>query len=218
MEPAELVITLDGSHSLYRADIGEHYHSMNGAIEESGHVYIKMGLGAVEKKEIQIFEMGFGTGLNALLSWKFAVERGLNIKYYSMEKFPLDTKLTEKLNYSSLLCTGDEDIFSSMHSAEWDRDVRFSDFCLHKISGDILISNIPSGNDLVYFDAFSPEREPAVWELTVLEKVYDSMTDGGIFVTYSAKGDVRRNLQAAGFRVEKLQGAPGKMHMLRGIK
>jgi len=214
----ELITTKDGSHSLYRPDLDEQYHSVFGAIRESMHIYIQSGFMAVTKKNIRIFEMGFGTGLNACLTMLQSLETGRAVKYYSIEKFPLTREIVAELNYPSLLGNGESNIFRGIHDAEWDADVTMGRFTLHKIHADLLDYDIPGGIDLVYYDAFSPEKEPALWTDSVFRKIYDSMSDSGVFVSYSAKGNVRRSLLAAGFRVEKLAGPPGKKHILRAIK
>ncbi len=212
------VITADGSHSLYRPDIDEHYHSMHGAVTESIHVYIRNGLLALQKQSIQVFEMGFGTGLNALLSWKEARDRELSVRYFAIEKHPLTPETAELLNYPGLLGSGADKAFRIMHGSAGTECPVSESFSFTLIRGDILLTAIPAGNDLVYYDAFSPDREPGLWTAELLKRVYDSVNPGGIFVTYTAKGDVRRRMAAAGFRVERLEGAPGKKHMLRGVK
>lgn len=214
----ELITTKDGSHSLYRPDLDEHYHSVFGALQESTHIFIQNGFSAVPKKHLQIFELGFGTGLNALLTWLKSAEEQKGVKYYSIEKYPLAPELIAQLNYPSFLPPGSSEIFENIHRSEWDRDVALGHFILHKIHADILDFDVPSGNDLIYFDAFSPDKEPLLWSDRVFQQLYDSMTAGSVFVTYSAKGEVRRKLISVGFRVEKLQGPPGKKHILRAYK
>jgi tRNA U34 5-methylaminomethyl-2-thiouridine-forming methyltransferase MnmC len=213
-----LITTEDGSHSLYRPDLDEQYHSVFGAIQESMHIFIKNGLSVIPKERIQIFEMGFGTGLNALLTYLKAKEENKKVKYYSIEKYPIEEELSAKLNYGEILLPDNSSIFESMHQAKWDSDTILEHFTLHKIHGDLLSYEIPCGNDLIYFDAFSPDKEPQLWSDGIFRKIYDSMNAGGIFVTYSAKGDVRRSLISAGFRVEKLDGPPGKKHILQAVK
>jgi tRNA U34 5-methylaminomethyl-2-thiouridine-forming methyltransferase MnmC len=214
----ELITTRDGSHSLYRPDLDETYHSVFGAIQESMHIFISNGLMAADKKCIQIFEMGFGTGLNALLTWIESVEKQMEVKYYSIEKYPIDSALAAQLNYPSFLSQESSGIFKAMHYSEWEVDINLGHLILHKIHADILDYDVHPGNDLVYFDAFSPDKEPLLWSEKILHKIYDSMSDGGIFVTYSVKGEVRRMLLSTGFRVEKLPGPQGKKHILRAFK
>jgi len=214
----ELIITKDGSHSLYRRDIDEHYHSVFGAIQESMHIFIHCGFDCLEKQNIQIFEMGFGTGLNAFLTCLRSEETGKEVKYFSIEKYPVTLEKASLLNYSTILIPNSPQIFDSIIKAEWGKEIVLNHFYLNKIHADILEYNIPSGNDLIYFDAFSPEKEPDLWSENIFARLYDSMNDGGIFVTYSAKGEVRRMLISVGFKVEKLKGPPGKLHILRAVK
>ena len=214
----ELMTTKDGSHSLYRPDLDEHYHSVFGALQESRHIFIQNGFSAVPKKHLQIFELGFGTGLNALLTWFKSFEEQKCVKYYSIEKYPLPAGITAQLNYPLFLSHESLEIFETMHNSEWDIDVDLGHFTLHKIHADILDIDIPKGNDLVYFDAFSPDKEPMLWSEVIFQDIYDSMNEGGVLITYCAKGEVRRKLQSTGFKVEKLSGPPGKMHILQAVK
>jgi tRNA U34 5-methylaminomethyl-2-thiouridine-forming methyltransferase MnmC len=214
----ELIITKDGSHSLYRPDLDEQYHSVYGAIQESMHIFIRSGFEFVSKNRIQVFEMGFGTGLNALLTWMRSSEQQKKVIYYSIEKYPIEREYSDQLNYSGILMPGSPLIFQQIHESEWDKDVTLGHFTLHKFHADLAGFEIPFGNDLVYFDAFSPDKEPQLWSDEIFKNIYDSMNKGGVFVTYSAKGEVRRKLIAAGFIVEKLSGPPGKLHILRGVK
>lgn len=214
----DLITTQDGSHTLYRADLDEQYHSVFGAIQESMHIFIRNGFLAVDRNPVQVFEMGFGTGLNTLLTYIESQKSNIRVKYYSIEKFPLSRHLWSQLNFPSILPEGSEELFASIHNSEWDKDSESERFCLHKIHGDFLNYSIPSGNDLVYYDAFSPDKEPELWKTHLFQKIFDSMKSGGILMTYSAKGEVRRNLISCGFRVEKLEGPPGKKHILRAIK
>lgn len=214
----ELITTKDGSHSLCRSDLDEQYHSVFGAIQESMHIFITNGFETIQKKHLQIFEVGFGTGLNVLLTLIKAIDYEKEVKYYSIEKFPLASEIVNKLNYSSILSPEHPELFSDIHSSEWDKDIQFGPFTLHKIHADLLEYSVPTGNDLIYFDAFSPGKEPGLWSEKIFSLIYDSMNTGGVFVTYSAKGEVRRRLLSVGFKVEKLPGPPGKKHILRAIK
>lgn len=162
--------------------------------------------------------MGFGTGLNALLSYQKSLEENIKVKYYSIEKFPVPEETWRQLNFSVVLPGLPAGLQERFHNAEWDKDVVFGQFTLHKIHSDILTYKIPLGNDLVYYDAFSPEKEPLLWSEKIFREIFESMSEGGIFMTYCSKGDVRRALISAGLRVEKLAGPPGKNHILRGIK
>jgi len=213
-----IITTQDGSHSLFRQDVNEHFHSTFGAIQESKHIYIQAGLDAVIKEEIRVFELGYGTGLNALLTCLRGKESGKKICYYSIDKYPVPPEILVKLNYSEILCPETPELYKSMCDSEWEKTLTLGDFTLTKIKSDMLDYVIPFNIDLVYYDAFSPEREPGLWSEALFKKVYDAMNIGGVLVTYCAKGDVRRQLISSGFTVEKLKGPPGKLHILQAVK
>lgn len=212
-----LIITSDGSHTIYVPELDEHYHSVHGAIQESQHIFINNGLKYLTGRHINIFEVGFGTGLNALLTAIESRETGKIINYTSIEKFPLDLYMVENLNYSSL--AGGEDIFSRLHSAPWNlRTTLFGNFTLEKIQGDILQYS-PEGNyDLIYFDAFGPDKQPEMWDIGIFSKIAEVTQRGGVLVTYSAKGQVKRDLRSCGFEVQLLPGPPGKRQVIRAVK
>jgi len=215
----KIIITGDGSHSLFVPELDEHYHSTHGAIQESRHVFLKMGLNALPVKKIQILEIGFGTGLNALLTLLAANERKTLVHYTSLEKDPLHEKDFNLLNFGKLLHA--EDLFNSIHLADWEHCVKISEFFhLKKLNSDLVTDPLPEEEkyDLIYFDAFAPNKQAEMWEKAVFKKIYDSMSEGGILVTYCAKGIVRRTMQAVGYTVERLPGPPGKFQMLRGKK
>ena len=218
MDP-ELKITDDGSHTLYVQELDEHYHSQFGAITESRHVFIDGGLKAVNKNQISIFEMGFGTGLNAILTLAEVMGTGKSIHYTSLEKYPLDSNTYLSLNYSSLLPEIGREYFIRLHESPWNEDSIISDeFSLKKTEADISRFDLQNQFDLVYFDAFGPDKQPELWTTEIFSRVYRSMRNGAILTTYSSKGQVRRNMKAAGFRVERLEGPLGKWHMTRAWK
>lgn len=217
----ELQNTADGSHTLFVPGLNEHYHSSFGAVQESLHVFIRSGLMSLptEMPEVNILEMGFGTGLNALLSWMFREKR--RIRYTTYEAFPLENNLIKTLNYSALPDfenTGD--FFHGIHDAPWNQKVMIEpDFEIEKCHQLFEFAHLPENYfHLVYYDAFSPDVQPGLWTLQVFQKVFAACCYGAILVTYSAKGEVKRNLQNAGFTIEKLPGPPGKRHILRGRK
>lgn len=215
----ELQLTADGSHTLFIPEMDEHYHSVNGAVQESRHVFIESGLHHQEKKEVKIFEIGFGTGLNALLTLLDAEKMGRRIYYYSVEFYPLPATLIQTLNYGKQICPEKEGLFLALHEAAWGVPVRVADhFTLHKIQGDSNKLEIPEEIDLVYFDAFAPEKQPEMWNQPIFDTLYASMAKGGVLVTYCAKGVVRRMMQEAGYSVERIPGPPGKREMLRAVK
>lgn len=215
----ELITTTDGSHTLFVPELNEHYHSVNGAIQESSHVFLRAGFDQMQAGSFHILEFGFGTGLNALLTLLAAGSKGKQVYYTSIEKYPVKEEMAKALNYNTILCPGQPDVFMSLHRAEWGEDCHITPFFkLHKIEGDYNTCTWPSGIDLVYYDAFAPDKQPEVWNQSLFDRIYLSMNPGGILVTYCAKGAVRRMLQTAGFTVERLPGPPGKREMLRGIK
>lgn len=215
----ELQVTSDGSHTLYMPDMDEHYHSVNGAIQESEHVFIEAGLHRLSKKEIRVLEIGFGTGLNAFLTLLDSMQTDVNITYYSMELYPLDIALVQNLNYGKVLCTGEEDMFMALHEAPWNQSASITpNFTLHKMKGDCNQAELPNEIDLVYFDAFAPDKQPEMWNQELFNKLYFRMNAGGILTTYCAKGAVRRTMKESGFSVERIPGPPGKREMLRATK
>lgn len=216
----ELQETADGSHTLFIPAMNEHYHSVNGAIQESRHIFIDAGLHAVTKDDLRIFEIGFGTGLNAFLTLK-EIETGhpKRVDYYSVELYPLGPDLVGSLNYGDLVWPERKELFLSLHAADWNKPVSISDrFTLHKIQGDSHTCALPDAIDLIYFDAFAPEKQPEMWSREIYERLYAHTASGGIIVTYCAKGEVRRGMQAAGFKMSRLPGPPGKRHILLGVK
>lgn len=220
----ELHTTEDGSLTLYAPTFGEHYHSMHGAVQECEHIYL--GLALRERMSswqegdapLRLFEVGFGTGLNALLSWREAEERHIPLQYYSIEKFPITPELYEALHYEGL---GEErevkDQLLRLHTAPWDEAVELSPFfTLHKLRGDLTTCIFPERLSVIYYDAFSPESQPELWAEELFQRLGKVASSGAILSTYCAKGEVRRRLQRSGFLVERLPGPPGKREVLRG--
>jgi len=224
MTQHKIVETEDGSFTLFSTEIGEHYHSTKGALQESQHVFIKEGLlhyilNNPHKKRINILEMGFGTGLNALLALKVGIDYKLEISYTTIEKYPIPINLAQKLNCGQLFDNkGYVDYYNQLHFAEWNAETKINNFYLNKIQTDITDYLPQTPVDVVFFDAFSPKVQQELWSVEIFTKIYQAMTDNAVLTTYSAKGDVRRNLIASGFSVVKLQGPPGKRHILRAVK
>jgi tRNA U34 5-methylaminomethyl-2-thiouridine-forming methyltransferase MnmC len=221
----QIIVTSDGSSSLLNTALNETYHSTHGAIQESNHVFIKNGLQYfVEKtktKSVSIFEVGLGTGLNALLSIKFSDENNLKIHYTAIEAFPIDWPTASQLNYTSQL--RDKSLtpyFKQIHESDWGKEIILSEhFLLHKIHSDLLSLQInPNQFDIIFFDAFAPSRQPEMWTLPVMERISSAMKVGGMFVTYCAKGQLKRNLKSLGLTVESLSGPPGKREMVRAVE
>jgi tRNA U34 5-methylaminomethyl-2-thiouridine-forming methyltransferase MnmC len=217
-----LELSGDGSHTIFVPEVNEHYHSTFGAINESRHIFIEAGLNFIAQKtdKINILEIGFGTGLNALLTCLEAEKKSLLINYSSIELFPLKEDVFLKLNYSEQIQYQDiHDIFIRLHQCFWDQEVFFSDhFSLLKMMIS-LQDYVPVNQyfDLIYFDAFGPDIQPEMWTLDVFKKMASGLKSGGVLVTYSSKGTVKRNMKEAGFIIEKLPGPVGKREILRGI-
>ncbi|MCF6242987.1 MAG: tRNA (5-methylaminomethyl-2-thiouridine)(34)-methyltransferase MnmD [Bacteroidales bacterium] len=220
MEKPAIIITDDGSHSIFNEVLNEHYHSKAGAISESKHVYIENGLLLLNKSSVNIFEFGFGSGLNALLTYQYANYNNLIINYITIEKYPVSSELIHKLNYPALLSL-DNKIFEKMHESAWNQAVKISEnFYLHKFKDDLVnfdFNNLPL-IDIVYYDAFSPSKQAELWTEELFRKIYRKMNLNGLLTTYSSAGIVKRALRAAGFKVIRKPGAHGKFHMLNAFK
>jgi tRNA U34 5-methylaminomethyl-2-thiouridine-forming methyltransferase MnmC len=215
----ELQITGDGSHTLYVRELEECYHSVNGAVQESVHVFIGAGLRQKPAGKLRLLEVGFGTGLNTFLTLLEARKAPYRVEYYAVELFPLPPSIVGKLNYPTLAGAGEEGLFEALHTAPWNEPVALSDcFTLHKIEGDCRRCELPPSIDLIYFDAFAPSKQPEVWTAELFNKLYAHTAGEGILVTYCAKGSVRRMMQQAGYTVERLPGPPGKREMLRATR
>jgi tRNA U34 5-methylaminomethyl-2-thiouridine-forming methyltransferase MnmC len=216
---SELIITEDGSHSLFVPAIDECYHSTHGAVQESKHIFIEAALKQCAKKEIRVLEIGFGTGLNAFLTMIEAGRSNKNIHYTSLEKYPVEVEKALHLNYPEVVLDGNRNSFELMHASVWGMEVQIdSNFWLTKIEADFTQFNFNEMFDVVYFDAFSPEKQPEMWSQELFEKIIIQCNPGAVLTTYCAKGVVRRAMQSAGFQVERLPGPPGKRQILRSIK
>ena len=213
-----LQTTADGSHTLYLPAMDEHYHSINGAIGESEHIFVNAGLRSLTRREIRILEIGFGTGLNAFLTLREVMANlDWRIVYFAVELYPLPFELATRVNYAGLAWPEGESLFLDLHRAEWGKPTQITDrFVLHKIGGDANRVFLPDGIDLVYMDAFAPEKQPEMWNAALYRRLVDAMVPGATLVTYCSKGDVRRGLRDAGLFMERLPGPPGKRHILRG--
>lgn len=216
-----LEATADGSHTISIPEMQVTYHSKHGAVQESMHVFIEAGLRFRLKTtdgSLAILEMGFGTGLNALLTLLEA--EGREIWYESLEAYPVSLEMAMQLNYAALLKQNSAvDYFKDMHLAAWNEWVNITPG-FHLCKRELTLEAFhPTGNyDIVYFDAFAPTAQPALWTESVFKKLFANMNPGGILVTYCSKGIVRRAMQAAGFSIEKIPGPPGKREMVRATK
>lgn len=208
--------TLDGSHTIYIPEMDEHYHSTNGAMQEALHIYIAKAYQHSAVQNPTVFEVGFGTGLNALLTALEAERTQRKTTFVSIEKYPLSQESYNSLNYPDLLGEEAKPLFTAMHSCKWNELCEISEyFTLKKLHADLTeLPDIPNF-DVVYFDAFAPNKQASMWTEEILAYVCAHTNPGGILTTYCAKGDVRRMLQSVGFSVERTDGPIGKREMLR---
>jgi tRNA U34 5-methylaminomethyl-2-thiouridine-forming methyltransferase MnmC len=220
----KIILTNDGSHTVSIPEMKVTYHSVHGAIQESQHVFIKAGLidsGIFDYTGLhQVLEVGFGTGLNALLTLSEADKHQNRIYYTAIEPFPLDEKQISLLNYCAQLNLPDyQPKFERMHEIDWEEMYEISNhFRFTKRKCTVADFATDEQFDIIYYDAFAPAAQPELWTKEILEKLYTLLKPGGILVTYCSKGDVRRAMQAAGFVVEKLPGPPGKREMIRAAR
>jgi tRNA U34 5-methylaminomethyl-2-thiouridine-forming methyltransferase MnmC len=219
------ICTADGSMTLYLPEIEENYHSAYGAITESQHIYINLGLGNAPMRGISVMEIGFGTGLNAALSAHWAQSRSQKIQYTGYELYPLQASVVDTLGYADKISETCCDTaagmqYSSIIDCPWELAAEINPcFTIKKINADILKAYFPAGQDVVFFDAFAPDKQPELWAQPVFEKIAAAMPSGGVFVTYCVKGSVRRAMAAAGFKPERVQGPPeGKRQVLLARK
>ena len=219
MDNLEIITTLDGSHTLRNVQLNETYHSVHGAVQESLHVFIKNGTEYFrttnQRDSVSVFEVGFGTGLNSLLTLQYAVRNNIRVRYSTIEAFPLPGDVLEKLNYGG----EDQKVFDAIHDAPWGEEVSVvPEFKLLKLQISLHYLASKHACDVIYFDAFAPSVQPDMWTITALDQVTSRLTEGGVFVTYSAKGQLKRDLQELGLQVETLPGPPGKNQMVRAIR
>ena len=212
--------TADGSYTLFVPEMDEHYHSVKGALTESEHIFINMGLKHTTIAEPHILEIGFGTGLNAFLTLLEADRNQRKIHYTTLEKYPLNAEVLQQLNYPEIIAPEAAELYYKMHHVAWNIPVAITPyFTLQKIETDYTTFSFQQKYDIIYFDAFAPEKQPEMWSQQLFDNLYQTMNPGGILTTYCAKGVVRRMLQSAGFTVERLPGPPGgKREILRGNK
>jgi tRNA U34 5-methylaminomethyl-2-thiouridine-forming methyltransferase MnmC len=215
----QLINTADGSHTIFVPELNEHYHSVHGAVQESTHIFINNGFDFCKADPLFILEIGFGTGLNALLTAIRSISGERNVHYTSIEKYPLDNKITCSLNHFKFAGEKGDEIFHLIHSSPWNQSVRIcKNFFLEKTENDFTKIQINGKYDLIYFDAFGPDKQPEMWTKELFSGIAAVTNKEGVLVTYSAKGEVKRNLKACGFEVILLPGPPGKRQMIRAVK
>lgn len=212
--------TADGSFTLLHPELGATYHSTHGAVQESMHVFVQAGLAEVDKDPVDLLEVGLGTGLNLLLTWIRCYEGKCRVNYTALEPHPVEAGTLEALGHA------DELAWPGLHAPFVERMVapgedwreEMGGLRFRRLATPVQDLAEVDAYDLVYFDAFAPGTQPELWTQPVMERMYAALRKGGILVTYCAKGDVRRALQAAGFAVERLPGPPGKREMMRARK
>jgi tRNA U34 5-methylaminomethyl-2-thiouridine-forming methyltransferase MnmC len=213
----EIIITSDGSSTIHLPDWDEQYHSKNGSINETYHVFINSGLKQVKTEEVSILEIGFGTGLNCFITYLASKRK---IDYVGVEAYPVTAEEVKKMNFISVLeAEKESDMFDKIHDVSWDEKHQISDrFSLLKRKQFFEDIEDKDVFNLIYFDAFGARVQPQLWTEEIFQKMFDALKVDGVLVTYSAKGSVRRAMQAVGFMVERLPGPPGKREMLRATK
>ena len=219
----KIITTADGSPSLYIEDLNETYHSKHGALTESNFIYINKGLAHWldhnNKNELKVFEMGFGTGLNAYLCYIFTLEQKISCHYLTIEKYPLSYKEVQSLKMRASLPVSEYHLFfDQLHMTEWNKKLCRSNFFFKKVKEDFFSMVLDQTFDVLFYDAFGYNAQAEMWQKSALKRCYEMLNPGGVWVSYCAKGAVRRDLEKIGFFVERLEGPPGKREILRATK
>lgn len=213
----QIITTEDGSKTIYFPDMDENYHSRHGALQEANHVFLKYGLQFFkDQKRIAVFEVGFGTGLNALLTIDFAKKNNIDILYHTIEAYPVSMKEVEELDFKTLFDdTYLQNLTTHLHQIEWNKEfVLENKVWFTKFHVELQHHHAPSNfYNCIFFDAFAPRVQDALWTKVIFKKMYDCLKNGGLLVTYCAKGQVKRDLKEVGFIVECVEGPPGKREM-----
>jgi tRNA U34 5-methylaminomethyl-2-thiouridine-forming methyltransferase MnmC len=217
MHSAEIEITADGSATLFVKEMDEHYHSVKGALTESNHIFRDSAfLYRADGTSLRLLEVGFGTGLNAAVTAMVA-DAEHPVHYISLEKYPVSTEMLRKLQYGELV---DGELLDKIHASPWNLPVKVTPwFILEKKHCDYTIDPLPEGIDVVYFDAFAPEKQPDMWTEVAFQRLVEAMNPGAVLTTYCSKGVIRRRLESLGLRVERIPGPPGgKREILRATR
>lgn len=216
----KIITTGDGSKTIQIEDWNEQYHSIHGAVNEAYHVFIDKGFSYLPNEAISILEIGFGTGLNALITLIEAEKSNRQVDYTGIEAYPITNEEITQLDYiETLKASPFKEAFFEMHKSAWESKIELTSyFSFNKQKKNFLEISDRNLYDLIYFDAFGARVQPELWTEIIFDKMYNALTENGILVTYSAKGSVRRAMQAVGFVVERLPGPPGKREMLRALK
>ena len=220
-----MMLTTDGSHTLVNERLAESYHSRHGALQESRHVYINEGLNhylATHPESVKIFEMGLGTGLNLILTIEVALAYpNVSFAYTALDSQPLEWPLLKQLNYTSLMDSDNiSELFKKIHLAQWNNEFNIlPNFKITKINSEIESYNFDDTHyDIIYYDAFAPNKQPELWGYNVMQHLYGTLVKYGIFVTYCSKGQLKRDLKTLGFKIESPPGPPGKAQIIRATK
>lgn len=219
----DFVITGDGSKTIYNEQVGEHYHSKHGAVQESKHVFLKTGLQFFLEKEsthgAAILEIGFGTGLNFILTADYCASRNIDLDYCGIEAFPLEEEVIRQIGYDEYVSADLWSDFVSQYSPALQQEVNITDkLSLQIAHSKVMDFDIDKQFDVIYFDAFAAIHQPEMWSDETLAHVCKFLKSGGVFVTYAITGNLKRSMKALGFSIEKAPGAPGKREMLRAVK
>ncbi|MEX8548090.1 MAG: tRNA (5-methylaminomethyl-2-thiouridine)(34)-methyltransferase MnmD [Mucilaginibacter sp.] len=219
----QLIQTADGSNTIFNTEVGENYHSKHGALQESRHVFLKSGLqyflSVKEASQVTILEVGLGTGLNFFLSADFCIQQQIKLDYVGIEAFPLDTEMIRQTGYDQYISKDLWDNFQGMYPSTINHKVKINEYCeLELVHRELLDFESPQLFDVVYFDAFAAVHQPEMWGEEAIAHIVSFLKPSGVFVTYAITGNLKRQLKALGFTVEKAPGAPGKREMLRATK
>jgi tRNA U34 5-methylaminomethyl-2-thiouridine-forming methyltransferase MnmC len=219
----KIVTTADGSKTIYHPIIKENYHSRNGALQESNHVFLNSGLryylAGKPVENVSILEVGFGTGLNFLLTNDFCTGKEINLNYVGLEAFPLRLKLIEETEYNQIVSPNTWEMFHKNYEKALSQSVMLNQFCsLHIACTDAKIYTTNLLFDVIYFDAFASANQPELWTKEFITHMLSFLKPGGVFVTYAITGDLKRIMKSLGMKIEKAPGAAGKREMLRAVK
>lgn len=219
MKKPILKLTEDGSHTFYVPEIDECYHSTHGAIQESMHIFINSAFNHCNRQDINVLEIGFGTGLNAFLTLMEAGKRQVTVHYTALELYPVPVENALQLNYPEIIGGNYRPDFETLHTSLWNVPVKISNlFTLTKRQVDFTKISLQDRFDVIYFDAFSPEKQPEMWTEKLFTEVFKNANENAVLTTYCSKGVVRRAMNASGFLTQKIPGPPGKREILRAGK
>jgi len=218
-----LVTTADGSKTIFNPEVGENYHSKHGALQESQHVFLNSGLryflAGKETIEVSVLEVGFGTGLNFLLSAEFCTDKGLDLRYTGIEAYPLSEEMLASTGYEQYVSADLWEKYLTAYPQALDNEVSLNTLVKLFIAHQQLLNFTADERfDVVYFDAFAAIHQPEMWNEQAITHTVQFLKPGGVFVTYAITGNLKRMLKGLGFKVEKAPGAPGKREMLRAVK